>query len=89
MASFQSRDRSSSTSRARIGRTTVSSRISTSGLTRRLCKPLFDVKTDRIHHTVSAEKCVGHRPLVVNVSAERSKFRIIWTKQLVTPVRMP
>ncbi len=39
MASFQSRDRSSSssTSRARIGRTTVSSRISTSGLTRRLC----------------------------------------------------
>ena len=22
--------------------------------------PLFDVKTDRIHHTVSANKCVGH-----------------------------
>ena len=39
MASFQSRDRSasSSTSRARTGRTTVSSRISTSGVTRRLC----------------------------------------------------
>jgi hypothetical protein len=22
--------------------------------------PLLDVKTDRIHHTVSANKCVGH-----------------------------
>ena len=50
---------------------------------------LLDIKADRIHHTESAEKCVGHRPLVVNVSAERSKFRIISTKQLVTPVRMP
>jgi hypothetical protein len=37
MASYQSRDRlaSPSTKRSRIGRTTVSSRISTSGLTRR------------------------------------------------------
>ena len=41
MASFQSRDRSasSSTSRTRIGRTTVSSRISTSGLIAQIVHP--------------------------------------------------
>jgi hypothetical protein len=51
--------------------------------------PLFDVKTDRIHHTVSAAKGVCHRPVVVDVGADRSKFRIITAKQVVTPVRMP
>jgi hypothetical protein len=34
---------------------------------------------------LGTHKCVGHRPFVVNVSAERSKFRIVSTKQLVTP----
>ena len=28
---------------------------------------VLDVKTDRIYHTVSASKCIGDRPLIVNV----------------------
>ena len=42
--------------------------------------PLFDVKTDRIHHTVSATKGVCHRPVVVDIGADRSKFRIVTAK---------
>ena len=37
----------------------------------------FDVKTDRIYHTVSAGKCIGDRPIVVDISLDRLKLRII------------
>ena len=31
---------------------------------------VFDIKTDRIYHTVSASKCIGDRPLIVNVGVD-------------------
>ena len=50
---------------------------------------VLDVKTDRIYHPVGACECIGHGPLVVNVSCDRLKLRIIKTEQPVPPIRMP
>jgi hypothetical protein len=50
---------------------------------------VLDVKTDRIYHPVSAGKCIGDRPLVVNVGRDRLKLRIIKTSQPVPPIYMP
>ena len=50
---------------------------------------VLDVKTDRIHHTVSAGKGIGDRPLVVNVGRDRLKLRIIKSEQTVLQIRMP
>jgi hypothetical protein len=50
---------------------------------------MLDVKTDCIHHTVSASKGVGDGPIVVDVGLDRLKLRIIKTKQLVPPIGMP
>jgi hypothetical protein len=50
---------------------------------------VLDVKTDRIYHPVSAGKCIGDWPLVVNVGFDRLKLRIIKTKQPVPSIGMP
>jgi hypothetical protein len=53
-----------------------------------LCSVL-DVKADRIHHTVSANKRTRDRLFVVNIRFDRLKFRIIKSKQPITPIRVP
>src|SRR5712691_9260091 len=47
----------------------------------------LDVKTDRIHHAVSAGKRIGDRPLVVDVGFDRFKWRAVDTEWHA--VRMP
>ncbi len=49
----------------------------------------LDVKTDRIHHAVSAGKRIRDRPLVVNVGLYGLKLRIISARQCVAVIRMP
>jgi hypothetical protein len=49
---------------------------------------VLEVKTDCIYHAVSAGKCVGDWPFVVNVGRDRMKLRIITTEQSVAPIRM-
>src|SRR5262245_44766537 len=53
-----------------------------------LCS-MFDVKTDRIHHTVSASKRACDRLFVVNIRFDRLKSRIIDSKQRVAPIGVP
>ena len=50
---------------------------------------VLDVKTDRIYHTVGADKRIGYRTLVVNVGPDRLKLLIIKSEQPMTPIRMP
>ena len=50
---------------------------------------VLDVKTDRIHHAVSAGDGVSDRSLIVNVSLDRLKLRIVKSEQPVPPIRMP
>src|SRR5438477_12961866 len=52
-------------------------------------RSVLDVKADRIHHSVSSVNSIGHRPIIVDVGFDRLKLRIIKTKQLASPVRMP
>src|SRR5262245_43642208 len=53
-----------------------------------LCSVL-DVKTDRIHHTVSTGKCLPDRVFIVNIRFDRLKLRIVKGKQSLTPIRVP
>src|SRR5215467_4730179 len=52
-------------------------------------RSVLDVKTDRIHHTVSASKRLRDRLVIVNVRFDRLKLRIINSKQPVAPIRVP
>lgn len=49
---------------------------------------VFDIKTDCIYNTVSTNKCIGDRPLIVNVGFDRLQLRIIRTKQRLAPFRV-
>ena len=53
-----------------------------------LCSVL-DVKTDRIHRTVSASKRTRDRLFIVDIRFNRLKLRIIKSKQVSTPIRVP
>ena len=50
---------------------------------------VLDVKTDCIYNAVCAGQWIRDRPLVVNVGLYGLQLRIIRTKQLVPPIRMP
>ena len=52
-------------------------------------RSVLDIKTDRIHRTVSTGKRMRDRSVVVNIRFDRLKLRIIKSKQLVTPIRVP
>lgn|SRR5512143_896692 len=52
-------------------------------------RSVFDVKTDRIHHTVSASKRMRDRLFVMNIRFDRLKLRIIKSKQPVSAIRVP
>jgi hypothetical protein len=52
-------------------------------------RSVLDVKTDRIHRTVSASKHTRDRLFVVNIRFDRLKLRIIKSKQFLTPIRVP
>ena len=49
---------------------------------------VFDIKTDRIYCSISANKRIGDRPLIVNVGFNRLKLRIIGIKQRLGPFQM-
>ncbi len=49
---------------------------------------VFDIKTDRIYCSISANKRIGDRPLIVNVGFDRLKLRIIGIKQRLGPFQM-
>ena len=50
--------------------------------------PVLDVKTDCIYDAVCTGKCIGDRPLIVNIGFDRLNLRIIRTEQLLAPFRM-
>ena len=52
-------------------------------------RSVFDVKTDRIHHSVSASKRTHDRLFIVDIRFNRLKLRIIKSKQTSTPIRVP
>ena len=49
---------------------------------------VFDIKTDRIYCSISANKRIGDRPLIVNVGFDRLKLRIVGIKQRLGPFQM-
>src|SRR5262249_17452413 len=49
----------------------------------------LDVKTDRIHHTVSPGKRIGDRPPVVEVGFDGSKLPVIDIERHAGSMRMP
>jgi hypothetical protein len=50
---------------------------------------VLDVKTDRIHHTISADNGIGDGPFIVDVGLDRLEMRIIEREQTRSPIRMP
>jgi hypothetical protein len=50
---------------------------------------MLDVKTDRIHHSVSAGNRTRDRLFIVDIRFNRLKLRIIKSKQPSTPIRVP
>jgi hypothetical protein len=45
---------------------------------------LFDIKTDRIYNTISTGKCIGDRPLIVDIGFDRLRYRT--TRRPTNPV---
>ena len=52
-------------------------------------RSVLDVKTDRIHHTISADNGIGDGPFIVDVGLDRLEMRIIEREQTRSPIRMP
>ena len=52
-------------------------------------RSMLDIKTDRIHRTVSTGKRMRDRSVVVNIRFDQLKLRIIKSKQPITPIRVP
>ena len=61
-------------------------RIDVHGMKRLLS--VLDVKTDRIHHTISADNGIGDGPFIVDVGLDRLEMRIIEREQTSSPIRM-